>query len=56
VADDSVHFGSVGEEGDDLYLAALMQNMSTAKLPHFGQSMGSTSYTLRIIAAFRRPR
>jgi hypothetical protein len=34
VLDNSIDDGRVGEESDDAHLTALMQNMSTAKLPH----------------------
>jgi hypothetical protein len=54
VIDDAVHDGSLAsprglhegnlrEEGDDLHPAALMEAMSTAGLPHRGQTSGSTS-------------
>jgi len=34
VLDNSIDDGRVGEKSDDAHLTALMQNMSTAKLPH----------------------
>ena len=37
------HEGNLREEGDDLHSAALMEAMSTAGLPHRGQTIGSTS-------------
>ena len=58
VVDDPVHGQIIGYEGDDLHLtalmepltllheyckAALMEAMRTTRLPHFGQTIGSTS-------------
>jgi hypothetical protein len=43
VIDDAVHDSNLREEGDDLHPAALMETMSTARRPHFEQTIGSTS-------------
>jgi hypothetical protein len=43
VIDDAVHDGNLRDEGDDLHPAALMEAMSTAGLPHRGQTSRSTS-------------
>jgi len=42
VADDTIDQGEIREERDNFHSTALMQTMSTAKLLHLGQSMGST--------------
>jgi len=43
VIDYPIHDGNLRDEGEDSYSAALMGAMSTAGLPHLGQTIGSTS-------------
>jgi len=43
VIDYPIHDGNLRDEGEDSHSAALMEAMSTAGLPHLGQTIGSTS-------------
>ena len=43
MVDDFVDHRIVRNKGEDLHLAPLMEAMSTARLPHLGQTIGSTS-------------